>query len=85
MLTFQFQEADAERFHELTALNVARRMAMLIDGRLFFPPKQIQSAIEGGTVQIQGFFYNPPLRKLIKILQIGALPGELEELSHEVQ
>ncbi len=85
VLTFEFEGEQAEDFKNLTALNVGRDMVMLIDGELFFPPRKIASAVVGGRVQIRGYFYNPPLRKLVRILAAGTLPGRLEELSHEAQ
>ena len=84
VLTFAFEGAEREKFRDLTALNVGRHMVMLIDGRLFFPSSQIQCAIEGGAVQVQGYFYNPPLRRLVEVLRASPLPGRLEELSHDV-
>jgi len=85
ILTFTFDERQRKDFEALTALNAGRRMAMFIDGKLFFPPKKIPSAISGGVVQVRGYFYNPPLRKLVGMLTAGTLPGRLEEISHEVQ
>lgn len=78
VLTFELEEAQGEQFKDLTALNVGRMMALLIDGGLFFPPKQIPSAIEGGAVQMRGYFYNVPLRKLVRMLSAGTVPGRLE-------
>ena len=85
VLTFTFDQQQRKDFEALTALNVGRRMAMFIDGELFFPPKKIPSAVPGGVVQVQGYFYNPPLRSLVGALTAGTLPGRLEEISHEVQ
>lgn len=83
-LTFEFNDKKAEQFHHITALNYGRRMAMLVDGRLFFPPKKIGGAVDGGIVQVAGYFYNPPLRKLVKVLNTGALPGELQKVRHQI-
>ncbi|MDP6438949.1 MAG: hypothetical protein QGH74_04870 [Candidatus Brocadiia bacterium] len=85
LVTFEFGGGQAEEFRQATALNVGRQMILLIDGYAFFPPREIQSAIGGGRVQIEGYFYNPPLRILVKMLQSGAMPGRLEQLSHEVE
>lgn len=84
VLSFHFRQEDADAFGRLTALHAGRKMAMLIDGEMFFPPKEIESAITGGTVQAQGFFHIPPLRRLAKMLNCGSLPGALEEMSHTV-
>ena len=85
VLTFEFDEQQGSQFKDLTATNVRRQMAMLIDGKLFFPPSQIGSAVAGGAVQIRGYFYNPPLRKLVKVLNAGALPGRLEKVSQKFE
>ncbi len=84
LLTVHLREEDAETFGRLTALHAGRRMAMLVDGEMFFPPKEIESAITGGVVQAQGFFYIPPVRRLAKVLGCGSLPGRLEVVSEEV-
>jgi preprotein translocase subunit SecD len=60
-------------------------MAMLIDGEMFFPPKEIDSAVTAGAVQVQGFFHIPPLRRLAATLNCGSLPAPLEEVSHTVE
>ncbi|MFP4027565.1 MAG: SecDF P1 head subdomain-containing protein [Candidatus Brocadiia bacterium] len=78
MLTFRFKAKDAERFTRATARNLGRKMVLIIDERLYLPPKEIGAAIEGNLVQIQGYFFNPPLRNLVKVLNAGAVPGRLE-------
>jgi preprotein translocase subunit SecD len=85
VLTFRFEEEQGEQFEDLTAVNVGRQMAMLIDGEMFFPPSQVGSAVAGGAVQVRGYFYNPPLRKLVKMLNAGTLPGQLEQVSQQVE
>jgi preprotein translocase subunit SecD len=84
-LIFRFTTTEGQEFRNITALNMGRQMVMLIDDRLFFPPKEIGSTVEGGAVQVQGYFYNPPLRKLVKVLNTGPLPGKLVQVSHEVE
>lgn len=77
VLTFEFEEADARAFAELTALQAGRGLAMLIDGEMFFPPAQIGAAVTGGRVQVQGFFLQRPMRRLARLLDCGSLPGPL--------
>jgi preprotein translocase subunit SecD len=81
VLTFRFSEEDARAFGALTALNAGRKMAMLVDGEIFFPPKEIESAVPAGSVQVQGFFYIPPVRRLAEMLDAGSLPLPLTEES----
>jgi len=83
VLTFVFRDEDVERFRRLTALNMGRRMAMLVDGELFFPPSEISAPVKEGKVQVRGYFFNAPLRKLVKMLNGGSLPCPLQEVSHQ--
>jgi len=83
ILTFELPQPEAESLRRLTVLNAGRQMAMLVDGELFFPPRQIRGPIAGTKVQVAGYFYNPPLRKLVKVLSAGTLPCALEQVSHE--
>ncbi|MFO7957583.1 MAG: hypothetical protein R6X33_10860 [Candidatus Brocadiia bacterium] len=80
VLTFRFRESDAEKFASVTALHAGRSMAMLVDGEMFFPPKEIEGAVNSDTVQVQGYFYTIPLQKLVALLNTGALPGRLVPL-----
>ncbi len=77
VLTFELEPADAERMARISALNAGRRMAMLIDGEMFFPPRQIDGPLTSGTLEVQGNFYMPPLRKLVQMLDAGSLPLRL--------
>ncbi len=85
VITFEFDEEGTEELRRLTALNVGRELAMLIDGELFFPAKKIPSAIKDGRIQMTGYFYNPPLHRLVNVLAAGNLPCALEEISHEIE
>jgi preprotein translocase subunit SecD len=80
VLTFTFEPEDASRFAEVTALHAGRRMAMLVDGELYFPPREIEAAVTSGQVQVQGYFYTPPLRRLVAVLRTGPLPAALERV-----
>ena len=80
VLTFTFEPEDASRFARLTALHAGRRMAMLVDGEMYFPPKEIEAAVTSGQVQVQGYFYAPPLRRLVALLNAGPLPADLERI-----
>jgi hypothetical protein len=78
VLTFTFEPEDARRFAEFTALHTGRRMAMLVDGEMFFPPKEIEGPVTSGRVQVQGYFLAAPLRRLVAVLNAGPLPAGLE-------
>jgi len=85
VLTLRLPPQDADAFAALTALNVGRRMALLIDGEMFVPPREIEGPITGGAVQVSGYFQLPPLRKLVKMLNTGPLPGRLEEIARTAE
>jgi len=85
LVTFDLPRERAEELRQVTALNAGREMMLLVDGNAFFPPRTIQSAVAGGRVQIQGYFYNPPLRTLVKMLKAGTLPCRLEQEGHLVE
>ncbi len=84
-LTFELHQQDAQAFAAATALHVGRQMAMLIDGEMFLPPREIESAITGGSVQVQGYFFLPPLRNLVAVLNTGPLPCPLQQVRHTVE
>jgi preprotein translocase subunit SecD len=77
VLTFKLHPDDAEALAGLTVMNLGRGMAMFVDGEMFVPPMLLKEACTTGYVQMSGIFYLPPLRKLVKVLDTGALPGRL--------
>lgn len=85
VLTFDFEPDDARKFGRLTALHVGRRMAMLVDGEMFTPPREIEQPLSGGKVQVHGYFYLPPLRRLVAVLNAGPLPRPLERVDQTVE
>jgi preprotein translocase subunit SecD len=50
-----FTEQGAKRFAEVTAQNIHKRLAIVIDGKLFSAP-MVESQITGGSAQITGNF-----------------------------
>jgi hypothetical protein len=80
VLVLRFEERDAAAFARLTALHAGRRMAMLVDGELFFPPRTIESAVVAGAVQIEGYYHMPSMRRLACLLRSGPMPVTLREL-----
>ncbi len=80
VLTLHFREEDARQFAAQTALHVGRRMALLVDGAMFVPPKEIEESIGAGAVQVQGYFHTHTLRNLAAVLDAGSLPGRLERV-----
>jgi len=80
VLTFAFKPEDAATLARMTALHAGRKMAMLIDGEMFFPPAQIDSAVTAGSIQVAGYFHIRPLRLLVKVLNCGGLPCALSRV-----
>jgi len=64
----------ARRFDELTAANVGRRLAIILDGTVYSAPV-IQERIPGGRAQITGNFDIKEARDLAIVLRAGALPA----------
>jgi preprotein translocase subunit SecD len=64
----------ARRFDQLTAANVGRRLAIILDGTVYSAPV-IQERIPGGRAQITGNFDIKEARDLAIVLRAGALPA----------
>ncbi len=58
-----FTDAGAKRFAKVTHQNVGRRLAIIIDGRLYSAPT-IRSEIRGGQAEISGNFSEPEANDL---------------------
>ena len=84
ILTLHLPKEKTEAFGEATAANVGRMIALLIDGHMFLPPREVEGPITGGRVQIADTFYMPPIRKLIGIINAGNLPTPVEIESHTI-
>ncbi len=54
-VSLRFNEAGAKMFEDITAKNVKRRLAIILDSNLYSAPV-IQEKIEGGNAQISGNF-----------------------------
>ncbi len=80
VLILRFHESDAPAFAALTALHAGRHMAMLVDGEMFFPPKEIEGALTADAVQVQGPYAFAPLERLAALLNAGTLPARLVPL-----
>jgi RNA polymerase sigma factor (sigma-70 family) len=58
-----FTDAGAKRFAKVTHQNIGKRLAIIIDGRLYSAPT-IRSEIPGGQAQITGNFSEPEAQDL---------------------
>ena len=66
-------------FDRLTAENVGRLLAIVLDGRVYSAP-QIRERISGGVASITGSFSFQEARDLAIVLRAGALPAPVEIL-----
>jgi preprotein translocase subunit SecD len=67
----------ARLFEEITGANVKRRLAIVLDGRVYSAPV-IQERIGGGRASITGSFNIKEARDLAIVLRAGALPAPVE-------
>ncbi len=76
VVSIRFDAAGARRFGDLTAENVGRRFAIVLDGRVISAPV-IREPIPGGNAQISGNFTFESASDLALLLRAGALPAPL--------
>ena len=70
-------QAGARAFEQITAANVKRRLAIVLDNRVYSAPV-IQERIGGGRASITGNFDLKEARDLAIVLRAGALPAPVE-------
>ncbi|HEY3153832.1 MAG TPA: protein translocase subunit SecD, partial [Candidatus Binatia bacterium] len=71
--------SGARLFEQITAANVKRRLAIVLDNRVYSAPV-IQERIGGGRASITGNFEIKEARDLAIVLRAGALPAPVEIL-----
>jgi preprotein translocase subunit SecD len=72
-------DQGARIFEQITAANVKRRMAIVLDNNVYSAPV-IQERIGGGRASITGSFNIQEARDLSIVLRAGALPAPVEIL-----
>ncbi|MDO8360831.1 MAG: protein translocase subunit SecD, partial [Devosia sp.] len=77
VVSFSFNTHGAILFGEITAKNVGKRFAILLDNQVITAPT-IQQAITGGSGQITGNFTPATANDLAVLLRAGALPATLD-------
>ncbi len=77
VVNFAFNVACAREFGTMTARNINKRFAVVLDGEIITAPN-IRSAITGGRGYIEGGFTMASARELSLLLNAGALPAKLE-------
>jgi protein-export membrane protein SecD len=87
-VSLSFNAAGTKAFADLTAANVGKRLAIILDGNVTKAP-QIKSAIPSGEAQITLGFgsYDALLKEaedLVLVLREGALPASLKEITKTI-
>jgi len=76
-----FNSAGAKRFDQITAANVGRRMAIILDDNIYSAPV-IRERISGGHAQISGSFSEQEATDLSIMLRAGSLPAPVHILEN---
>ena len=73
----------ARIFERVTGENIGKRLAILLDGRVYSAPV-IRDAIAGGKAMIEGRFTDQEAKDLAIVLRAGALPAPVEILEERI-
>ena len=79
VVSFRFDTVGGRKFADVTAANVGRPFAIVLDGKVISAPV-IQTAILGGSGIITGQFTVQQVQDLALLLRAGALPAPLTVL-----
>ena len=80
-VSISFNIEGAKLFDEVTAANVKKRLAIILDNTVYSAPV-IQERISGGNAQITGNFSMEEAKDLSIVLKAGALPAPLKMLQN---
>jgi preprotein translocase subunit SecD len=82
-VSIAFNAEGGRIFERVTGENVGKRLAILLDGRVYSAPV-IRDAIAGGKAMIEGRFTDQEAKDLAIVLRAGALPAPVEILEERV-
>jgi protein-export membrane protein SecD len=82
VVNLSFNSIGGRRFGEMTAANVGRRFAVVLDNQILTAPV-IRDAIPGGHGQISGSFDAKSATDLAVLLRAGALPAPLQVVEEQ--
>ena len=77
----EFNSAGADKFADLTAKNIGKQIAIVLDGEVLTAPV-VQEAITGGRAQISGSRSIEDAERLAILLRSGSLPVKIEILEN---
>jgi preprotein translocase subunit SecD len=80
-VSIDFNSIGAKRFDQLTAANVGKRMAIVLDDTVYSAPV-IRERISGGSAQISGNFTEQEATDLAIVLRAGSLPAPVKILEN---
>jgi len=76
-VSIDFNSTGARLFDQITAVNVGKRFAIVLDGNVYSAPV-IRERISGGSAQISGNFSEKEAADLAIILRAGSLPAPVK-------
>lgn len=76
-IALRFNREGAKKFAEVTAKNIHRQLAIVLDGKLYCAPV-IQSAIAGGQAEITGKFSLEEAENIADALNSGSFPFKID-------
>ncbi len=80
-VSIKFNATGAKLFEQITANNVKKRLAIILDDNVYSAPV-IQERIAGGSAQITGSFAMQEAKDLAIVLRSGSLPAPLKMLQN---
>ncbi|MDY6825277.1 MAG: protein translocase subunit SecD [Thermodesulfobacteriota bacterium] len=78
-VSIEFNRKGAQIFAQLTEKNIKKRLAIVLDNKVYSAPV-IQDRITGGSAQITGNFTDAEARDLAIVLRAGSLPAPVKIL-----
>ena len=83
IVAFKFKPDAAGKFAALTAANIGKNMAIVLDETVFSAPV-IKGRINGGSGIIEGQFSSEDAKSLAIVLRAGALPAPVKVIEERV-
>lgn len=80
-VAIEFDAVGARLFEQVTAANVGRRFAIVLDNTVYSAPV-IQERISGGSAQISGTFSAREAADLAIVLRAGSLPAPVDVIQN---
>lgn len=80
-VAIDFNSVGAKRFDQITAANIGKRMAIVLDDTVYSAPV-IRERISGGSAQVSGSFTSQEATDLAIILRAGSLPAPVNILEN---